>query len=127
MGPKTAAADLAVKLRQARGFIEKGHRVKASVPFRAPERGAAQVGERLFWPVATHAWLLRGQMSRCWATSWVNCCVACPVLSLMGWSHVQEMLARLREVAAEFAAVAEPQASERLPRNTVAIYLSPPG
>ena len=41
VGPKTAAADLAVKVKQARGFIEKGYRVKAAVPFRMSERAAA--------------------------------------------------------------------------------------
>lgn len=79
VGPKTAAADLAVKLKQARSFIEKGYRVKAAVPFRMSERAAAH-----------------------------------------------DMLQRLRDLAAEFAAVADPQVNERLARNTVAIYLSPP-
>jgi hypothetical protein len=50
----------------------------------------------------------------------------CAVTAAEAEACAQEMLARLREVAAEFAAVAEPHATERLPRNTVAIYLSPP-
>ena len=35
------------------------------------------------------------------------------------------MLARVRELAGQFAAVKEPAANERLARNTVAVYLAP--
>ena len=78
VGPKTAKNDLQMKLRQARGFIDKGYRVKAAVPHRHWQRAEAA-----------------------------------------------EMLARVRELAGQFAAVKEPAANERLARNTLAVYLTP--
>ena len=71
-GPKTAAADLAVKLKQARSFIEKGYRVKAAVPFRMSERAAAHdMLHRLrIWPPSSRPLLTRRSMSGLHATLW---------------------------------------------------------
>lgn len=43
------------------------------------------------------------------------------------WQRAEaaEMLGRVRQLAAQFAAVREPAANERLTRNTLAVYLAP--
>ena len=41
VGPATAENDLMVKLKHARGFVEKNYRVKMFVPFRNQQRQAA--------------------------------------------------------------------------------------
>lgn len=41
VGPATAEHDLQMKLKQARGFLDKNYRVKVSVSFKNPEQQKA--------------------------------------------------------------------------------------
>lgn len=41
IGPMVAEHDLEVKMKQARGFVEKNYRVKLFVPYRMPQKQEA--------------------------------------------------------------------------------------